>query len=148
MNVADVAAYILDNSVSMTTMKLQKLVFYSQAESLCRTGKPLVDTQFYAWINGPVSRDLFNLHRGFFLIRRRDLKITDTVKEPSLEDKKIIDDVLNALGGLTGNQLSERTHNEDPWKNARQGLAPDQIGTEPITQEAIRSYYLKNPVLR
>ena len=34
--VVDVEAYILKRCVAMTTMKLQKLAFYSQAESFSR----------------------------------------------------------------------------------------------------------------
>lgn len=40
--VVDVAAYILKRCGAMTTMKLQKLAFYSQAESLARRGHPLL----------------------------------------------------------------------------------------------------------
>lgn len=40
-NVSDVAAYILQKHGRMTTMKLQKLVYYSQAWSLVWDEKPL-----------------------------------------------------------------------------------------------------------
>ena len=40
-SVFDVAAYILHRAGTMTAMKLQKLVFYSQAWSLVWDEKPL-----------------------------------------------------------------------------------------------------------
>ena len=43
--VVDVAAYILKRCGAMTTMKLQKLAFYSQAESLARRGHPLSEEE-------------------------------------------------------------------------------------------------------
>ena len=52
--VVDVAAYILKRCGAMTTMKLQKLAFYSQAESLARRGHPLFDEDFQAWRGGPL----------------------------------------------------------------------------------------------
>ncbi|MDK8082002.1 Panacea domain-containing protein [Alloscardovia omnicolens] len=146
VSVANVAAYILENSKPMTTMKLQKLVYYVQAMSLYRTGKPLVDTEFYAWINGPVSRELFNLHKGLFMIRRRDLQGVNPDEQIGVEDKKIIDSVLEILGDESGNDLSERTHEEDPWRDARQGLQPNQLGTTPITREAMLQYYRTHPI--
>ena len=42
-SVFDVAAYILEKQGEMTTLKLQKLVYYSQAWSLVWDEKPLFD---------------------------------------------------------------------------------------------------------
>lgn len=64
--IADVAAYILDKCGRMTVMKLQKLTYYSQAWHLVWTEKPLFDNRIEAWANGPVVRELYNLHRGRF----------------------------------------------------------------------------------
>ncbi|WP_246815517.1 Panacea domain-containing protein [Alloscardovia sp. HMSC034E08] len=146
ISVANVAAYILEKSKPMTTMKLQKLVYYVQAMSLCRTGKPLIDTEFYAWINGSVSRELFNLHKGLFMIRRRDLQGVNPDEHIDEASKEIIDEVLIILGNETGNSLSERTHNEKPWIDARAGLRANQLGTTPITNQAMMQYYSANPI--
>ena len=54
MTVLDVAAYILERQGSMTTMKLQKLVYYCQAWSLVWDERPLFDESIEAWANGPV----------------------------------------------------------------------------------------------
>ena len=60
----DVAAYILENLGSVSTMKLQKLAFYSQAYYLVEFGAPLFSEKFEAWANGPVAPELFRKHRG------------------------------------------------------------------------------------
>ena len=39
-SITDVAAYILENLGSVSTMKLQKLAFYSQAYHLVNDGAP------------------------------------------------------------------------------------------------------------
>ena len=56
-NVFDTAKYILEQSGSMSTMKLQKLCYYSQAWSLVWDDSPLFDEDFQAWAN-------FSKHRG------------------------------------------------------------------------------------
>ena len=60
----DVAAYILENQGEMTTLKLQKLVYYAQAWSLSLDKTPLFDEKIEAWPNGPVVKDLYDCHRG------------------------------------------------------------------------------------
>jgi len=64
--VVDVARYVLNHAGDMTTMKLQKLVYYCQAWSLAWDGVPLFDEDFQAWANGPVCPELFATHRGRF----------------------------------------------------------------------------------
>ena len=68
IRVFDVAAYILQKMGAMTTMKLQKLVYYSQAWSLVWDEKPLFVEDIEAWANGPVVRELFDYHRGMYEI--------------------------------------------------------------------------------
>ena len=53
VNVLDIAAYILCKQGAMTAMKLQKLVYYSQAWSLVWDDKPLFRERIEAWANGP-----------------------------------------------------------------------------------------------
>ena len=66
--VFDVAKYVLKQLGSITTMKLQKLVYYCQAWSLGWDGKPLFGENFEAWANGPVCPELFHKHQEQSLI--------------------------------------------------------------------------------
>jgi uncharacterized phage-associated protein len=52
--VSDVAEYILEKVGETTAMKLQKLVYYSQAWHLAWTEQPLFKDKIEAWCNGPV----------------------------------------------------------------------------------------------
>ena len=72
-SIVDVADYILEKYGTMTTMKLQKLAFYSQARALVVNGMPLFDEDSEAWANGPVSPALYALHKGRFLVHPGDL---------------------------------------------------------------------------
>lgn len=109
VTVVDVAAYILKRCGSMTTMKLQKLAFYSQAESLAHRGRPLFDEDFQAWRGGPVCRELYAQHRGKFLIREGELPVDGCEKVLSEEERQIVDAVCAVLASSTGNELSKRT---------------------------------------
>jgi uncharacterized phage-associated protein len=68
-DVFDVAEYILQKQGSMTAWKLQKLVYYSQAWALVWDQKPLFPERIEAWANGPVSPDLYQKHRGQFIVK-------------------------------------------------------------------------------
>ena len=71
-NIFNVARYILSHKGKMSTWKLQKLCFYSQAWALAWTEKPLFEEDFEAWTNGPVSPTLFDAHRGRFSVTEHD----------------------------------------------------------------------------
>lgn len=146
--VVDVAAYILKRCGAMTTMKLQKLAFYSQAESLARRGHPLFDEDFQAWRGGPVCRELYAQHRGKFLIREGELPVNDCGKTLSEEEKQTIDAVCAVLSSRTGNELSIRTHAESPWKIARGDLPPSAPCGTIISKKTIQEYYAANPIVR
>ena len=49
--------------------------------------------------------------------------------------------VLKGYGGHTGRWLSALTHQEDPWKDARKGLASRERGHKEITLGALNDYY-------
>ena len=65
----DLAAYILSKYGEMSAMKLQKLVYYSQAWSLVWDDQLLFNDPIEAWANGPVIRSLYDRHRGKFKVK-------------------------------------------------------------------------------
>jgi uncharacterized phage-associated protein len=124
VSASDVAAYILERMGRMTTMKLQKLLYYCQAWSLVWDEKPLFQENIEAWASGPVVREVFNEHRNMFNIDRTEWTSGDPSKLSP------IDNVLAYYGDKPSQWLSDLTHMEDPWKNARAGLAPGERSLE------------------
>lgn len=137
-SVFDVAAYILGKKKSLPVMKLQKLVYYSQAWSLVWDECPVFENRIEAWINGPVVPDLYGLHRGRYQVSRLP---KGSKKRLSKDQRETVDAVLKAYGKLSSWQLVQLTHREDPWKNARTGLGPRQRGSQEITLDAMAEYY-------
>jgi uncharacterized phage-associated protein len=139
-DIYDVAAYILEKQGTMTSMKLQKLVYYSQAWSLVWEERPIFDQHFEAWANGPVSPKLYKVHRGLYYVERKDFSCGDP-NNLSPEDKETIDSVLDFYGNKSSQWLSELTHRESPWLDARQGFAPGERCSNEITLSAMHEYY-------
>lgn len=137
----NVAAYVLDQTGPISTMKLQKLVYYCDAYHLVRTGSPLFANKIEAWANGPVVRDLFDKHRGRYVIARDDLPLSRHVEALDREEKQTVDHVIQCIGHLTGAQLSDLTHSERPWIDQRRGVAAESRSSNQITPQAIRAFY-------
>ena len=137
-NVFDFAAYILEKKRAMTTWKLQKLVYYSQAWSLVWDDRPLFDDSIEAWANGPVVRRLFGAHRGQFTISSIPLGNSNNLKPEEIET---IDAVIDYYGNKSSQYLSDLTHMEDPWKLARAGISEDRRSNKEISLESMAEYY-------
>lgn len=135
----DVAAHILRKQGEMTAMKLQKLVYYCQAWSLVWDERPLFDGRIEAWANGPVCPELYDMHRGRFRVGPGDIP-----GDPDIFDKdgeETIDAVLAFYGDKKAHWLSELTHREEPWRDARVGLAGNERGNSEIAHASMFEYY-------
>ncbi len=142
-NCVDVAQYILQKKGAMTAMKLQKLVYYCQAWSLVWDEKPLFAEKIQAWANGPVVRELYDLHKGKFIVT--DLP-TGNPENLSMLQKANIDSVLEAYGDKTAQWLSDLAHMEGPWNEARTGY-PDGVNCEnEISLATMHEYYSSIPI--
>lgn len=139
-SVFDVAKYVLEKLGTMTTMKLQKLVYYCQAWSLGWDGKPLFEENFEAWANGPVCPELFYKHRGQFVVGE-ELFADLPDYEFSKDEKETLKAVLDYYGDKDPQWLSELTHKEAPWKEARVGVPVGAACSNIISKESMQLYY-------
>jgi uncharacterized phage-associated protein len=139
-NVFDVGQYILRKQGQMTTMKLQKLVYYSQAWSLVWDEKPLFDERIEAWASGPVVPQLYQEHRGVFLISSSELG-KGNPDNLELVQKETIDAVLEVYGDKPAQWLADLTHMEKPWNDAREGIHIGHNCSNEITLASMAEYY-------
>lgn len=141
-DVFDVAKYILHKTGPISSMKLQKLVYYSQAWSLVWDEKPLFSEKIEAWANGPVVPSLFNAHRGLFTIGENNFSSFD-INKLSSDQKKNIDKVIDFYNKYDSASLSDLTHKEDPWRKARTRacVSDGERCNEEITLPEMQMYY-------
>jgi uncharacterized phage-associated protein len=136
--VHDVAAFIVKKMRSLSAMKLQKLLYYSQAWSLVWDERALFRARIEAWANGPVVPEVYRHHKGQFSIDAWPLGNADNL---TADERRTVKSVLKFYGHRTPQWLSDLTHMEQPWKNARAGLVANEIGNAEITLEAMAEYY-------
>lgn len=119
-NIFDVAKYILQKEQKMTAMKLQKLCYYSQAWHLVWEEKPLFLNVFQAWENGPVSPDLYQWHKGQFIVEENETLNSHCDNDLTSDETDTIDCILRDYKKYTAQQLSDLTHQEKPWRETYQ----------------------------
>lgn len=133
----NVAEYILQSKGGMSAWKLQKLAYYSQAWYLVWHDAPLFAERIEAWANGPVIRDLYNRHKGKFIVGT----VNGDPAALSGTEISTVETVYNHYGPQTAAYLSQLTHLEDPWILARQGVPDGVRSTNEITQASMHEYY-------
>ena len=140
VSVMDVATYILDKCGMLSTWKLQKLCYYSQAWSLVWDDEPLFKERIEAWANGPVVPDLYYQHRGQFYILTLNSGDASALDQ---DQRETVDAVLATYGNKQAAWLSELTHRELPWREARQraNLMLGERGNAEIPLDSMAEYY-------
>jgi uncharacterized phage-associated protein len=139
--VLDVAKYILERQGRITTLKLQKLVYYAQVWAIADEGAPLFPDAIKAWGQGPVVPVLFHEHKGRQQIEANGLEgdsaaLTDTERDQ-------VDRILAHYGQLPPAYLSKLSHHERPWSDARKSGERLGHNSPTISVGAIRAFYSK-----
>ncbi len=138
VSVFDVAAYILRKQGSMPTARLHKLVYYSQAWSLVWDEEALFPEEVEAWIDGPIVRDLFEVHVDVYRLDRLECGDPDALNE---DQRDTVDAVLKYYGDKPPQWLSDLARLEDPWKDARRGMPGNVRGNKVIPKAELAAFY-------
>lgn len=134
--ILNVAQYIFDEYKRRTgetidQMKLHKLLYFSQRETLAILGEPLFNEDIEGWKYGPVSKTVrinFNKNKG----------IEGQTEDIDSESKYIINNVILEYGALASWRLSQISHSEISWKNSRIGLLDNENGNNIMKLDDIR----------
>ena len=114
----DIAMYILQyyncKNISITNLKLQKVLYYIQGEFYRRFGYPAFIDNIEAWKFGPVIPQVYKKYSKF---------ASDPIFEPasvsytlfSKEEINAIEEVCDSLENVDAWTLVQMTHNELPW---------------------------------
>ena len=134
--ILDVAAYIAKKYKELTgeqldEMKLHKLLYFTQREAFAITGEQGFSGVFEGWKYGPVCREVrSNFYNG---------EIIAPVNSISEDLQYIANNVILEYGSLASWKLSELSHRDLSWKNARAGLSPEENGDRPLSTDDIKA---------
>lgn len=131
----DIAAAILEQTGQITTMKLQKLLYYTQAWSLAWYGERAFGETIRAYNDGPVVGVVFNDHRRMLSVKALPSGDASRVQQRELAT---IREVIRVYNCYSGDDLSSLTHRERPWLSAH---VPNMQPSPVISAESMRDYY-------
>lgn len=123
--ITDVAQFFFDEYRNMSgeiidEMKLHKLLYFTQRESIAITGQPMFADKFEGWKYGPVNREIKSCYTADGLCYQNHEKI-------SSESAYIAKSILLQCGEYASWKLSKLSHDEISWKNARRGIPEGDI---------------------
>jgi uncharacterized phage-associated protein len=122
----------------LTNLKLQKLIYYSQAWYLATKDRSLFEEDFEAWVHGPVLRSQYFRFRDFTW-----KPITTEIEMPMVTAPIVghLNEVVDVFGSETAVALELMTHREKPWIDARGAISMDTPSNAIITKASMKEYY-------
>lgn len=140
-NVVDVAKYLINRYFEIThehldEMKLHKLLYFAEREAYAILGQNSFAGTFEGWKLGPVCREIKKCSDI-----QEALKNNTTIyhlRKISEQNQYIIDNIILGYGCYESWKLSEMSHKEISWLNARKGLTPKEKGNKPLSIEDIK----------
>lgn len=146
---SDVADFFIeefkDSEDPMTKVRIQKFLYFAQAESLVRLHRPLFNEDFQAWHYGPVipsiSSQFMNLKDGEMIsspINKMD------IHKFKPEEIEILMDVSTYCGRYSTTELSNKTHVDGgPWHSVHVEEGAPAI----ISKRSIEEFYSSHELI-
>lgn len=163
VNLFDFARYVglsmLSQGMSVSPLKLQKILYYIQAWHMVFFGRTsqLFDEAPQAWVNGPVYPEIYHRYKNsaFNMCDHLTVASFGATEDTALSEVKalsdkmkltpeqidVIDSVIRLYGTKTQNQLIFVTHSEQPWCDARGDLLPYEPSNNTISLDTMYGYY-------
>lgn len=133
LSASDVAAALRGRLPGVPTKKLHKLLYYCQAHHLAAFDEPLFSETISAWDMGPVVGTLW------YEEKQGDVSAARPHREMDEAQLNTIGYVISRYGALTGQDLENLTHSEQPWQLADSERRPGESAR--IKLEWIKQYF-------
>lgn len=134
-----IARYVINRCAQkerpISNLKLQKILYFIQAEFLVGMGKACFDDDIEAWTYGPVVPSVYFEYKIFGSTNIPD-QGDDGFESISRQDKDCLNAIIDAAAKYSASSLVEITHRQSPWKNAYR--RNDKI----IKQSEIKEYFV------
>jgi len=134
----DIATRYFINELKPDTLKLQKLLYFTQGISFCMNDKEFFNEQLEAWVHGPVVKTIYDKYKkhGY-----NPIDIKYKIDEITASEREVLDFVRVHYGIYDGKYLENLTHSQEPWNYARRGLDPDERADKRIPKEIISEFF-------
>ena len=137
-------SYIYERTGEVTPLALQKMLYYIQGIYMTIFDTPLYPEDCEAWVHGPVYEVVYNMFKNFKYNPIDDscfVMIKDRYRELNVQEKYVIDMVIDSFGLYSGKTLEMITHKEKPWLDARGNYFPNEVCKEVITKDMMKEYF-------
>ncbi len=124
----------------ITHLKVQKLLYFSEAWSQVLLERKLFSEDMEAWAHGPVVREVFNKFNG---AGWQPLNTTEEIIEFDQDVSEVLLQVLETYGDVSAKTLEEMTHQDQPWKDTRGSLPLEARCSGIISKESIKNYFIE-----
>ena len=154
-----IIAYCNIHGFTITPLKLQKILYYTQSWHIAKFDKhPLFSELPEAWVNGPVYRTIYDNYKSkFFKSEPLKLENIDTVGEEILETLKndidisdeqftLVNSIVKFYSSMGEGKLVLLTHRDTPWNEARKGLGEFDRCENKISIDSMYQFY--NPLMK
>lgn len=116
-----IAKYIINRcsktKKSISNLKLQKMLYFVQAEFLVATDEACFKDDIEAWTYGPVVPKIYFIYKIFGSTNIPD-QGDDGFSVISSQDQDRLNAIIDAAAKYSASTLVEITHRQSPWKNA------------------------------
>ncbi len=136
-----VVKYLLINTMEITPLALQKLLYISQGFYKAFTGDYLFQDDCEAWVHGPVYRKVYSKYKdhGYNPIEEKGFEYGEM--KLTTAEKELLDSIIRYFGCYSGKVLKKMTHTEEPWRIARKGVSDHEGSDRVIDKESISKYF-------
>lgn len=109
--------YAITNKLSLSHLKLQKVLYFVQAQFLVNKNKPCFSEQIKAFPFGPVLESVYNDYKFFGsnninVIKHKSYQIIE------YNDQKLIDEIIEQCNNYSNIKLLHIIYMQTPFKNA------------------------------
>lgn len=111
-----------ENGTNMDQMRMHKMMYLVQRESLMYYNEPLFASEFQGWKFGPVLVEVRSEYMTGNMFR-------SVVAVLSQKAKELVKSVYERYKNMSSWKLSSLSHGELSWKSAREGLSASENGT-------------------
>ena len=114
-----VIALCNESKVSITHLKLQKLLYYVQWRALAIFDKEMFENDFEAWVNWPVCKEIYAKYSASWF---NQLESDSNKNLFTSEESWFISEVVEKYWKFNPWELVALTHSEMPWIKTREWL--------------------------